>query len=68
MNKYLTGRIKFYDTTKGFGFIKADTTNKKYFFHMDHVTGSMVLSRGDAVIFDEKETNRGIHAINVTKL
>lgn len=60
MNK---GTVKFYNETKGFGFITETETNKEYFVH---VTGLIdQIKDGDEVEFELKEGRKGLNAVNV---
>jgi cold shock protein len=57
------GTVKFFNETKGFGFIKEDETNKEYFVH---VTGLIdEIRENDEVTFDLKEGKKGLNAVNV---
>jgi len=59
----LTGKVKFFNTTKGFGFIKDDNTENEYFVH---ITGCVDnINENDSVEFDLKEGQKGLNAINV---
>ncbi len=58
-----TGIVKFFNESKGFGFIKEDGTDKEHFVH---VTGLIdKISDGDAVEFELKEGRKGLNAVNV---
>lgn len=58
-----TGTVKFFNETKGFGFIKEDETGKEYFVH---VTGlSDKIRENDNVTFDIQEGKKGLNAVNV---
>lgn len=60
-----TGTVKFFNVSKGFGFITVDDTNQELFVH---VTGLIDQIRdGDKVTFDESEGKKGLNAINVKK-
>ena len=60
-----TGTVKFFNNSKGFGFIVVDGTNQELFVH---VTGLIDQIRdGDKVTFDESEGKKGLNAINVKK-
>ena len=62
-NKMSTGTVKFFNETKGFGFIKDDESGKEYFVH---VTGlSDKIRENDAVTFDIQEGKKGLNAVNV---
>lgn len=61
-----TGKVKFFNGSKGFGFIIEDDTNKEYFVH---VTGLVdEIREADAVEFDVTEGKKGLNAINVKKV
>ena len=60
MNK---GTVKFFNETKGFGFIKENESENEHFVH---VTGLVdEIREGDEVEFDLKEGKKGMNAINV---
>ncbi len=57
------GIVKFFNESKGFGFIKEDETNKEYFVH---VTGLIdKIKENDKVTFDLQEGKKGLNAVNV---
>ena len=60
MNK---GVVKFYNETKGFGFIKEESTDKEYFVHVSGLINK--IKDNDEVIFDLEEGKKGINAVNV---
>ena len=58
-----TGTVKFFNDTKGFGFIIDDETKQDFFVH---VTGLIdEIREGDKVEFDLKEGQKGMNAIEV---
>jgi len=60
MNK---GTVKFFNNSKGFGFIKDDESDKEYFVH---VTGLIdQIRENDEVTFDLEEGKKGLNATNV---
>jgi CspA family cold shock protein len=60
MNK---GTVKFYNESKGFGFIVDDESKTEYFVH---VTGLIdEINEGDAVEFELQEGKIGLNAVNV---
>ncbi|MBI5476015.1 MAG: cold shock domain-containing protein [Ignavibacteriales bacterium] len=64
------GTIKFFNTTKGFGFIKSDS-GEDIFFHKSNVknTGFRdVLNQGDKVQFEIKEEQKGKRAYNINRI
>lgn len=65
------GKVKFFDTKKGFGFIAPDDGSNDIFVHRNNVDGldyNQGLEDGEAVEFDVEETPKGLSAINVTSL
>ena len=60
-----TGKVKFFNSEKGFGFITPDEGGKDIFVHKSGTT--VDLYENDSVTFDLQETDRGPAAINVTK-
>ncbi len=61
-----TGTIKFFNATKGFGFVKVDNSDQEIFVH---VTGLIdQVNEGDNVSFDVIEGRKGLNAINVKKI
>ncbi len=55
----ITGTVKFFNTTKGFGFIQPDTGDKDAFVHISAVerSGMSTLNEGQKVSYD-LETGR----------
>lgn len=65
------GKIKFFDSQKGFGFISPDEGNKDIFVHRNNVENlgfDQGFEDGEAVEFDVEETPKGLSAINVRSL
>ena len=59
----ITGTVKFFNETKGFGFIVEEDTNKEYFVH---VTGLVdKIKENDEVEFELQEGRKGLNAVNV---
>ena len=57
------GTVKFFNETKGFGFIIEDGSNQEFFVH---VTGLIdEVKEGDAVEFEVTEGRKGLNAVNV---
>lgn len=59
----LQGKVKFFNTTKGFGFIVEDGTNNEHFVHVSGLIDQ--ISEGDSVEFELKEGRKGLNAVNV---
>ena len=58
-----TGTVKFFNDSKGFGFIKDQDSDKEYFVH---VTGLVdEIRENDKVTFELKEGKKGLNAVNV---
>lgn len=60
MNK---GTVKFFNDSKGFGFIVEDDTNKEYFVHVSGLIDD--INEGDSVEFELKEGRKGLNAVDV---
>ncbi len=60
MNK---GTVKFFNETKGFGFIKEEESNKEYFVHVSGLVDKV--NENDEVTFDLEEGRKGLMAVNV---
>ena len=57
------GVVKFFNESRGYGFIKEENTQKDYFVHS---TGLMDLIReNDKVTFDLEMGKKGLNAVNV---
>lgn len=63
----MTGTVKFFNESKGFGFITNDATGKDIFVHVSSLNG-LTLKDGDKVEFSEEEGKKGKVAANVQKL
>jgi len=63
----VTGRVKFFDRTKGFGFITRDDGERDVYVNRADVKGEDGLIEGDKVQFDVEAGQRGPRAKNVTK-
>ena len=57
------GIVKFFNQTKGFGFIKEHDTDKEYFVHATGLIDE--IRENDEVVFDLKEGKKGLNAVNV---
>jgi len=58
-----TGTVKFFNSTKGFGFISEEGADKEHFVH---VTGLIdEIREGDQVEFDLEQGKKGLIAVNV---
>ncbi len=62
----MNGTVKFFDTTKGYGFIAADD-GKDYFVHMSGIQDGVEITEGDSVTFEVEQGDRGPKAVSVAK-
>ncbi len=58
-----TGTVKFFNESKGFGFIKDDASGKEYFVHVSGLEDQ--IKENDSVTFELKEGKKGLNAVNV---
>ncbi|HZW63301.1 MAG TPA: cold-shock protein [Flavobacteriaceae bacterium] len=63
----MTGTVKFFNESKGFGFITNNDTNKDIFVHVTNLNG-LELHDGDNVEYEEAEGRKGMIAVNVKKI
>lgn len=57
------GTVKFFNETKGFGFITEEGSGKEHFVHISGLIDE--IRNGDEVEFDLKEGKKGLNAVNV---
>jgi len=60
MNK---GTVKFFNESKGFGFISDENSDKEYFVHVSGLIDE--IREGDVVEFELTEGKKGLNAVNV---
>jgi len=58
------GTVKFFNNTKGFGFISPDDGGKDVFVHQSGLTDE--ITEGDKVSYEVQEGPKGLSATNVT--
>ena len=61
-----TGKVKFYNPTKGFGFIAADDNSGELFVHSTKIIGE--IHDGDSVSYEVGEGRKGPEAKEVKKI
>ena len=57
------GTVKFFNTTKGFGFIVSESDGKDIFVHISGLKDE--INQNDKVIFEVQDGKKGLNAINV---
>ena len=60
------GTVKFFNDTKGFGFITEEGSNTEHFVHISGLIDEV--REGDEVEFDLQEGKKGLNAVNVKVL
>ena len=65
-----SGKVKWFNSKKGYGFIKDDETDKDIFLHVSALEESKlrVLKEDQKIKFDIKEEKNKLQAINIRKL
>ncbi len=61
-----TGKVKFFNEAKGFGFIVADDTNAEVFVHHSGLIDK--IRENDLVEFEVTEGKKGLNAVNVKRV
>lgn len=62
-----SGKITFYQTEKGYGFIQADDGVNSYFFHHSQCMYSFIMP-GDVVTFQLKESKKRSGSFEAVKI
>ncbi|MBL7872388.1 MAG: cold shock domain-containing protein [Cyclobacteriaceae bacterium] len=57
------GTVKFFNETKGFGFVKETSTGQEYFVHVSGLVDQV--RENDSITFELKEGKKGLNAVNV---
>jgi CspA family cold shock protein len=57
------GTVKFFNESKGFGFIKEENSPKEYFVHSSGLKD--IIRENDEVTFDLEQGKKGLNAVNV---
>jgi len=70
VNTMATGIVKWFNASKGFGFIEQDGGGADVFVHHTAIqsTGFKTLEEGQKVSFDIEKGKKGPSAVNVVKL
>ncbi len=62
-----TGTVKWFNDSKGFGFISPTSGGKDLFVHVSSINGGAhTLAEGQAVTFDVEDTPKGPQAVRVS--
>ena len=66
----IKGKVKWFNGTKGYGFIEREDKEKDVFVHMSAVKDSGVgyLDEGDSLTFEIEEGKKGPSAVNLKKV
>jgi cold shock protein len=62
----MQGVVKFFNETKGFGFIKPSNSNTDIFVHVSGLVDE--IRQNDEVTYDEEQGKKGLNAVNVTRI
>lgn len=62
----MQGTVKFFNETKGFGFIKPDDSSVDIFVHSSGLVDQ--IRENDKVEYEEEKGKKGMNAVNVTLL
>ena len=57
------GTVKFFNDSKGFGFISDEDSKEEFFVHVSGLIDE--IQEGDVVEFELKEGKKGLNAVNV---
>jgi len=60
-----SGTVKFFNQSKGFGFITPDDGGKDVFVHANDLDGATI-NEGDKVSYEVEEGKKGLNAVNVS--
>jgi cold shock CspA family protein len=60
------GKVEFFNSEKGFGFIKENDTNEKFFVHVSSLTEE--IQENDKVTFEVEQGLKGLNAVRVNKV
>lgn len=66
----LKGTVKWFNNTKGYGFVVADNSTEELFAHFSSIQmeGYKSLKAGQSVQFETREGPKGVNAVNISPL
>ncbi len=66
----LKGTVKWFNNSKGYGFVVADDSTEELFAHYSSIQmdGYKSLKAGQAVRFETRQGPKGINAVNISPL
>lgn len=62
----MKGTVKFFNSTKGFGFISGED-GKEYFVHSSGLQAGVMIDQDDSVTFESEQGDKGLKAVKVAK-
>jgi cold shock protein len=57
------GKVKFFNESKGFGFIKDNASSEEFFVHVSGLIDR--INEDDEVTFEVQQGRKGLNAVNV---
>lgn len=66
VNPFRKGKVSFFDTSKGYGFILDTDNQEKYFVHVSGLIDE--IGENDKVSFELEQGQKGLNAVRVKKI
>lgn len=65
-----TGKVKWFNNAKGYGFVRPDEGGEDLFVHYSYIQmdGFKSLKAGQPVSYEVQQAPKGYHAVNLTPL
>jgi cold shock CspA family protein len=60
------GFVKYFDTAKGYGFIRDSQSSEEIFFH--HKSANFAIAQNDQVTFETEMGPKGLNAVRISKI